>query len=409
MSRITFGARRLSRKQADVLNLCERLNFAGVKICFITQGVDSGDDKFQLLVLARGMIDQLFMADTSERVRRGLEGLVRRGLHTGGRCYGYRSRKDADGTRLEIFEPQAEVVRRIFELYSAGASLRIIAKRLNAEGVESPMLQRGRHSRSWAISAIQTIIHNRRDLGKIILSRKHKVRDPRTGRRVHRSREGERPIEGADCPHLRIVSDGLWTSVQARMDFVKRTYGTGMRAGMVRTTVMNAPYVFSGLLRCSSCGANMQIVAGRGRNHKSQTYGCPMNNQRGTCSNRVRVRRDALETSMFSGLLEKVLAGPEVEYVLDRFEEETIKALEATGDQAHSAAPTRERPRIRGQTPNRRPGERDSLARGHRSHQGARARDWGHYGAPGGFESGFGPCARQGTPSDDAGQDPEPS
>src|ERR1700723_2143869 len=60
-----------------------------------------------------------------------------------------------------------------------------------------------------------------------------------------------------------------------------------------------------------------------------------MNNQRGTCSNRIRVRRDALETSMFSGLLEKVLAGPVVEYVLDRFEEETIKALEATGDQAH--------------------------------------------------------------------------
>ncbi len=37
-------ASRLSRKQADVLNLCERLNFAGVKICFITQGIDSGDE-----------------------------------------------------------------------------------------------------------------------------------------------------------------------------------------------------------------------------------------------------------------------------------------------------------------------------------------------------------------------------
>src|ERR1700689_75562 len=98
---------------------------------------------------------------------------------------------------------------------------------------------------------------------------------------------------------------------------------------------MNAPHVFSGLLRCSSCGANMQIVAGRGRNHKSQTYSCPMNHQRGTCSNRIRGRRDAWETSMFSGLLEKVLAGPVVEYVLDRFEDEMIKSLEATGDESH--------------------------------------------------------------------------
>ncbi len=101
-------ASRLSRKQADVLNLCERLNFAGVKICFITQGIDSGDDMFQLLVLARGMIDQLFMADTSKRVRRGLEGLVRRGLHTGGRCYGYRSRKDAErGWRSLNLKPRS--------------------------------------------------------------------------------------------------------------------------------------------------------------------------------------------------------------------------------------------------------------------------------------------------------------
>jgi DNA invertase Pin-like site-specific DNA recombinase len=79
-------ASRLSRKRADVLNLCERLSFAGVKIHFISQGIDSGDEKFQLLLLARGMIDQIFLADTAKRVRRGLEGLIRRGLHTGGRC-----------------------------------------------------------------------------------------------------------------------------------------------------------------------------------------------------------------------------------------------------------------------------------------------------------------------------------
>src|ERR1700680_916766 len=75
-------ASRLSRKQADVLNLCERLSFAGGKIHFVSQGIDSGDEKFQLLLLARGMIDQLFLSDTAKRVRRGLEGLIRRGRQT---------------------------------------------------------------------------------------------------------------------------------------------------------------------------------------------------------------------------------------------------------------------------------------------------------------------------------------
>lgn len=110
---------RLSRKQADILNLAERFNFAGVKVCFVSQGIDSTDEKFQFLLMARGLVDQLFLSDTANRVRRGMEGLLRRGLHTGGRCFGYRARKDADGTRLEVYEPEAAIVRGIFELYAA--------------------------------------------------------------------------------------------------------------------------------------------------------------------------------------------------------------------------------------------------------------------------------------------------
>ena len=325
---------RLSRKQADVLNLCERLNFAGVKICFVSQGIDSGDEKFQLLLLARGMIDQLFLADTAKRVRRGLEGLLRRGLHTGGRCFGYRSRKDADGSRLEICEPEAEIVRRIFQTYADGNSLKAVAKKLNAEHVPSPQPQKGRHSASWCPSAIRGILHNERYLGKVIWSRKHKVRDPKTGRRVFRTREGEQPIHAADAPHLRIVSDELWNAVRARQELVKRVYeDAGKRAGLLRSSAMNSPYLFSGLLRCKDCGANLQIVSGRGRNHPTQTYGCPMNFHRGdsVCSNRLRVRRDVLEGELLAGLQEKVLREDVVNYVLDRFESELLKELEGIG------------------------------------------------------------------------------
>ncbi|HXX44604.1 MAG TPA: recombinase family protein [Candidatus Acidoferrales bacterium] len=327
-------ASRLSRKQADVLNLCERLSFAGVSIHFISQGIDSGDEKFQLLLLARGMIDQLFLADTAKRVRRGLEGLIRRGLHTGGRCHGYRSRKDSDGTRLEIYEPEAIIVRRIFHLYADGLSLKAIAKKLNAEGVTSPQPQQGRISRSWCPTSIRNILRNERYLGKIVWSRKHKVRDPKTGRRVFRKKEGETPIRGADQPELQIVTDALWCAVEDRRELVKRIYeDAGKRPGLLRSKAMNVPYLFSGLLKCSQCGANLQIVAGRGRNHPNQTYGCPLNFHRGdsVCSNRVRVRRDVLERELLAGLQEKVLRKEAVEYALDRFEEQLLKEVDNIG------------------------------------------------------------------------------
>jgi site-specific DNA recombinase len=323
-------ASRLSRKQADVLNLCERLSFAGVKIHFISQGIDSGDEKFQLLLLARGMIDQLFLADTAKRVRRGLEGLIRRGLHTGGRCFGYRSRKDPDGTRLEIYEPEAVVVRRIFHSYADGQSLKAIAKKLNADSVVSPQPQLGRISRSWCTSSVRVILRNERYRGKIVWSRKHKVRDPKTGRRVFRVKEGETPIRGADQPELRIVPEKLWRAVEERRELVKRVYeNAGTRPGLLRATAINAPYLLSGLLKCVKCGANLQIVAGRGRNHPNQTYGCPLNFHRGdsVCSNRVRVRRDILEAKLLAGLQDKVLREDVVNYTLDRFEEQLEKAL----------------------------------------------------------------------------------
>ena len=327
-------ASRLSRKQADALNLCERLSFAGIKIFFIAQGIDSGDEKFQLLLLARGMIDQLFLADTAKRVRRGLEGLIRRGLHTGGRCYGYRSRKDADGTRLEICEPEAVIVRRVFHLYADGKSLKAIAKQLNADGVQSPQPQQGRISRSWCPSSIRNMLRNERYLGKVVWSKKHKVRDPRSGRRVFRKKEGESPVRGADRPELQIVPEQLWLAVEDRRELVKRVYeDAGKRPGLLRSSAMNAPYLFSGLLKCSQCGANLQIIAGRGRNHPNQTYGCPMNFHRGdsVCSNRVRVQRDVLERELLAGLQDKILRDEVVNYALDRFEEELLRELENIG------------------------------------------------------------------------------
>jgi site-specific DNA recombinase len=67
--------------------------------------------------------------ELSKKTHRGLDGRVLRGLHAGGRCYGYRNAPTEDGVRLEINPPEAEVVRRIFEMSASGLSLKTIAKK----------------------------------------------------------------------------------------------------------------------------------------------------------------------------------------------------------------------------------------------------------------------------------------
>ena len=326
-------ASRLSRKQADVLNLCERLKFAGLRICFVSQGIDSGDEKFQLLLLARGMIDQLFLSDTAKRVRRGMEGLIRRGLHTGGRCFGYRSRREKDGARLEVYEPEAGIVMRIFQMYADGFSLKQVAKALNAERVVSPLPPRGRLERSWSPVAIRHILKNERYVGKVIWNKKHKVHNPRTGRRVFRPLDGENPISGADAPHLRIVSDDLWSRVRDRFVEIGSRCTFKKRPGLISDwQVFGSPYLFSGLLKCGLCGGNITLVSGAGK-HSHAKYGCPMHHSRGTCPNRITIRRETLESQLLEGLQAAVLRPEVVTYALEQFRTQLkLKLGQMAGD-----------------------------------------------------------------------------
>ena len=62
-------------------------------------------------------------------------------------------------------------------------------------------------------------------------------------------------------------------------------------------------------------------------------YDCPQNRFRGAsvCTNSVRVFRRVLEGRQLDGLQEQIMRPEAVEYVLERFEAELVKALENLG------------------------------------------------------------------------------
>src|SRR5262245_49996549 len=95
---------------------------------------------------------------------RGLRGRFDRELATGGAPFGYRNaplgggvhRKAPgwEGSRLEVVEDQADVVRRIFAERAQGEGLRAIAHRLNTAGIASP------RAKGWAPSALLELLRN---------------------------------------------------------------------------------------------------------------------------------------------------------------------------------------------------------------------------------------------------------
>jgi DNA invertase Pin-like site-specific DNA recombinase len=147
---------RLSRDQEDIARLFKMFRFAGIGLSTVSEGqID------ELHVGLKGTMNALFLTDLSSKTRRGLRGRIEQGRSGGGLCYGYDVRIDADGEvggRI-VNEAQADVVRRILTEYADGAVPRVIAERLNKEGVP------GVGGRPWTASTIRG--HRARGSGMI--------------------------------------------------------------------------------------------------------------------------------------------------------------------------------------------------------------------------------------------------
>jgi site-specific DNA recombinase len=56
-----------------------------------------------------------------KKIHRGLDERALRGLHTGGRCYGYSTVDVEGGKRVIVNVNEAEIVRRIFQIVRTDA------------------------------------------------------------------------------------------------------------------------------------------------------------------------------------------------------------------------------------------------------------------------------------------------
>ena len=285
---------RLSRDQEDIAGLFKRMQFAGVRIVTLSEG-----DVSHLHVGLKGTMNALFLKDLADKTRRGQRGRVEKGKAGGGLCFGYDIVRglgpDAQPITGErrINEAEAEVVRRIFRDYAAGRSSRTIALTLNKDGVPGPQ------GRAWGPSTIHGnlerrngVLNNELYIGRLVWNRQRFLKDPDTGKRIARPNpESEWIIQ--EVPELRIVDDPLWRGVRARQASLRmkpRDISIDLIAERRRPN-----HLFAGLVRCSCCGGSYMKIS-------KDLLGCGTARTKGTCTNRLNIRRDALEAAVLDGL-----------------------------------------------------------------------------------------------------------
>ncbi|PIW29656.1 MAG: resolvase [Rhodospirillales bacterium CG15_BIG_FIL_POST_REV_8_21_14_020_66_15] len=291
---------RLSRDQEDVARVHKQLSFNGVKLITLAEGEIN-----ELHIGIKGTMNALFLKDLAAKTRRGLRGRVEQGMSGGGRAYGYDvvSKMTAEGMPIRgertINATEAAVVTTIFERYALGASPKAIAQQLNADGVPGPQ------GSAWGPSTINGnaargtgILNNELYVGRLVWNRLRYVKNPETGKRVSRLNPEIEWITH-EVPHLRVVPENLWNKVKSRQEDVKRP----------RQVISDLPfwdrrrprYLFSGLMRCGTCGGGYSKIS-------KDLFGCSTARNKGTCSNRLNIRKDVLEATVLDGLRHHLMA-----------------------------------------------------------------------------------------------------
>ena len=315
---------RLSRDQEDIAALYKQISFSGVKLITLAEGEIN-----ELHVGLKGTMNALFLKDLAMKTRRGLEGRIRQGFSGGGIAYGYDVVRETDASgeplrgKRRINEAEAAIVRRIFEEFAAGRSPKIIAHALNHEHVPAP------GGKDWGPSTIYGnwrrgtgVLNNELYVGRLVWNRQHYIKDPKTGKRQARMNpKSEWVVE--TVPHLRIINDEIWERVKQRQEKTRSRIITG--PGNIRSEKARRPrYLLSGLIKCGTCGGGFSM-------NGANRYACSTAHNKGTCSNRLSIRRDTLEARVLDGLRKELMHPDLVKAFIDEFHSE-VNRLAAERD-----------------------------------------------------------------------------
>ncbi len=217
---------RLTRDTGELLRLYHRLRLKGIELVGVSDGIATAQQGAKVHLTVKGLANELYLDDLREKTHRGLAGRMTRGLSSGGRIFGYRTvpvgeargaSKPSTSARFEIDPPEADVVRRIFQAYAHGRSMRAIAHALNGDLIPFPAqnTQRGPHRRAWATSSVRVILRNGKYVGVWVWNKRRFLKDPDTGRRRQVARPPDEWIR-QEHPELRIVDADVWRAVQER-------------------------------------------------------------------------------------------------------------------------------------------------------------------------------------------------
>ena len=230
---------RFTRKREHAVAFKSMLRRRGIRVTSITEHADDTPTG-KLMEAIIESVDEFYSENLAQEVTRGMREAASRGFWVASRPpYGYKRVKVADGGKerptLVLNPPVDEVVRRIFEMASAGQSVLDITRTLNADGIPTTT------GKPWLKTTVHRLLSNEAYTGTLVWG--------------HNAKDGSEPVRVEDA-FPAIVTREEFQYVQRLLKSRAPKKSNPRR--------VSSPYLLSGLVGCEPCGVSMSAAEAKG-------------------------------------------------------------------------------------------------------------------------------------------------
>jgi len=251
---LTKSISRFARNTVTLLETVRELKALGIGVLFEEQNINtlSADGELMLSILASYAQEESYSASENCKWR------IRKDFQEGKPCgyiriFGY----DFKDGKLTVVSEEAEVVRMIFADYLGGMSQSAIVKKLTRLGIPT------KTGGQWNERAIGGILSNEKCIGDMRLQKSF-IADHITKRQ--RPNKGELPQYYVEGSHEAIIGRDTFEAAQAEL---------ARRAAKVKRPSTRTVNEFSGIIRCSRCGASFRRNTNKaGTKYAKVTWAC---------------------------------------------------------------------------------------------------------------------------------------
>lgn len=291
-SLIVYKLSRLFRNSLESAKYRELFRKHGVKLMSVTEVVneDTSSGRFQTNIMAS--VDQYQSETISDHVKSSMREMARQGFYTGGIVtYGFDVKEVPNGKKKrKVFVPhaiEADIVKRVFDMYVQGMSFGMIRDTLNNEGI------RTRRGKLFTNTHISHIIKDDMYIG------------------VYRYK-----TRGYDD----IVIDDKVPAIVDKMVFILANERLNKKSSAPRARHNKELYTLTGKIRCEKCGRHFTGFSTHRKTkdgyNKHTYYACAGNHNFSQCKSKF-VKKDFLENSVLKSITSSILNDEKIKEIAE--------------------------------------------------------------------------------------------